>query len=168
MVESAPSRRSQGRPRSKRSTGKHLSFADRFRLLDTHRKNPGWTYTQLAEDVGCSIETARVSCIAAGRDTADLMAAFAAPMLKLWQLAARNAAKRGDHRPAKEWLLHAGTIDPLPDTGRFGGTTINIVNSPLPGTTTSLSIDAADPQNPQNLAAPAVVPTVINIEPASS
>ena len=160
MLESAPPRRSQGRPRSKRSTGKHLSFADRFRLLETHRKHPGWTYTQLAEDVGCSIETARVSCIAAGRDTADLMAAFAAPMLKLWQLAARNAAKRGDHRPAKEWLLHAGTIDPLPDTGRFGGTTINIVNAPLPGT-------AIDPQNPQNPAAPAAS-HVISIEPASS
>ena len=147
------------RPKARRSPGQRLNFADRYRLLETHRKNPDWSYHALAEQCGVSVETARMTCVAAGRDTAELMSAFAAPMLKLWMLAARAAAKRGDHRPAKEWLLHAGTIEPLPDTSRFGGTTINIVNSPLPGTASTLTIDTADRQIP---AAPAAGSTLIN------
>ena len=162
MLESAVPPRPKGRPRAKRPAGQRLNFADRYRLLETHRKNPDWSYSRLAEECGTSVETARVSCIAAGRDAAELMSAFAAPMLKLWQLAARNAAKRGDHRPAKEWLLHAGTIDPLPDAGRGTGTTINIVNAPLPGTATDVTVETR-----QNLAAP-TASHVISIEPASS
>ena len=38
-----------------------------------------------------------------------------------WRVAARvGAAKRGNHLPAKDWLLHAGVIDPLQGENQAG------------------------------------------------
>jgi hypothetical protein len=45
-----------------------------------------------------------------------------------WAQASREAAKRGDHRPAKDALLHTQVIDPLQDTGAGMGVTIIIGN----------------------------------------
>jgi hypothetical protein len=72
-------------------------------------------------------------CKTAGKSAADLMAVYAEPMLRDWIRASKAAAHRGDHRPSRDWLLHAGSIDPLPETQRGSGTTVVVVNNPLPG-----------------------------------
>jgi hypothetical protein len=61
------------------------------------------------------------------------MGAYAGPVLLQWLKALKIAASRGDYRPARDWLLHAGSIDPLPDTAKGTGTSIVIVNAALPG-----------------------------------
>src|SRR5580765_820772 len=121
------------RRRADRGPGKRLTLADRYRLLETHKAHPDWTWVQLADATGIGMETCRLTCIAAGKSAADLMAAYAAPMLKEWIGASRQASKRGDHRPARDWLLHAGSIDPMPESSKSLGTSIVIVNNPLPG-----------------------------------
>ena len=90
------------------------------------------TFRALAKTCGCSLETAHKVVTAAEHAIPDVMASNAAPMLTQWRRAASAAARRGDHRPAKEWLLHAGSIDPLPDT-KGSGPSITIINAPLPG-----------------------------------
>lgn len=116
-----------------RGQGERLTLNERYQLLELHKAHPDWTYAQLGHAAGCSHETARLTCIAAGRSAVDLMAAYAAPMFHLWRKAAMVAASRGDHRPTKEWLLHAAVLDPLPDSAKSSGTSITIVNNPLPG-----------------------------------
>jgi hypothetical protein len=45
-----------------------------------------------------------------------------------WRAASMEAAKKGDHRPAKDALLHLHVIDPLADTATGSGVTIIIGN----------------------------------------
>ena len=116
-----------------RSRGRRLSLTDRYKILELHQRNPTLSYRQLARACGVSTETAHRTVLAAGRAATDLMAGYAEPMLRRWIVAAMQAAIRGDHRPARDWLLHAGCIDPLPDAGKGSGPAIVIVNSPLPG-----------------------------------
>lgn len=33
-----------------------------------------------------------------------------------WERSMSNAAERGDHKPAKDWLMHSGVIDPIEAT----------------------------------------------------
>ena len=117
-----------------RKPGQRLTAADRLEILTLHRKHPEWTFTRLADACRCDDKTARLVCLAASEQALELMAAYALPAFTDWRRASRKASDRGDHRPARDWLMHAGIVDPLPDTGRFGGTTINIINAPLPGT----------------------------------
>jgi hypothetical protein len=116
-----------------RGPGKRLTYSDRYRLLELHRANPEWSYVKLAEAAGVNPETARLSVLAASRSAVDLMAAYAEPMLRAWIKAGLLASLRGDHRPAKEWLMHAGILDPLPDAGKGSGPSVVIINAPLPG-----------------------------------
>jgi hypothetical protein len=52
-------------------------------------------------------------------------------MLTVWEQAAEKAAEKGYHQPAKDYLLHAGVIDPV-DTGT--GTRVNVgVQLVVPG-----------------------------------
>ena len=120
-------------PPVRRGRGQRLTINDRYRLLETHKLHQDWSYHQLADACGVSVETARLSVLAAGKSAADLMAAHASPMLRQWSIAAKMAAIRGDHRPAKDWLLHAGVLDQLPDAGRGSGPAVVIINAPLPG-----------------------------------
>jgi len=131
-----------------RTAGHRLTFADRYRLLELHRANPTASYTELATLAGVSPETARLSVLAASKSAVDLMAAYAEPVLRNWLRAIRQAGQRGDHRPARDWLLHAGSIDPLPETLRSTGPSVVIVNAPLPGMPSGLTITS------ENLALP--------------
>lgn len=117
----------------RRAHGRRLSLTDRYRILELHQRSPTLSYRQLARACGVSTETAHRTVLAAGRAATDLMSAYAEPMLRRWIVAAMQAAIRGDHRPAKDWLLHAGVLDPLPDAGRGAGPAIVTVNAPLPG-----------------------------------
>ena len=117
----------------KRKPGARLNNYDRVEILTLHRKHPDWTWVQLAEVCRCDERTARLTCLAAEHTTQDLMSAYALPMLNDWRKASHKASDRGDHRPARDWLLHAGVLEPLPDTSKSSGTQIVIVNNPLPG-----------------------------------
>jgi hypothetical protein len=116
-----------------RTAGKRLNLGDRYRLLELHKTNPSWNYEQLAEATGIGYGTVRLTCLAASKSAADLMGAYAGPVLLQWLKALKIAATRGDYRPARDWLLHAGSIEPLPDTAKSTGTSIVIVNTALPG-----------------------------------
>jgi len=116
-----------------RGRGKRLTLADRYLILELHRKNPETPYTEIARLTGVHKETARLTILAASRSVVDLMAGYAAPMLDQWIAASTQASARGDHRPAKEWLMHAGIIDPLPDAGKGNGPAVVIINAPMPG-----------------------------------
>ena len=116
-----------------RPRGKRLSLLDRYQLLKLHQLHPEWSMAQLGEAVGCNRETARLVCLASTREAQDLMAAAGSERLADWEQASRLASARGDHRPAKDWLMHAGTIDPLPESGRGSGPAVVILNAPLPG-----------------------------------
>jgi hypothetical protein len=119
--------------RADRGPGKRLTFADRYRILELHRANPDWSYVRLATECGVNPETARHTVLAASRSAVDLMQAYAAPMLEDWIGASRKASARGDHRPARDWLLHAGSIEPMPESTRTSGPAVVIINNPLPG-----------------------------------
>ena len=144
-----------------RKPGNRLSFLDRLQILDLHKKHPEWTFQQIADTCRCDWRTAQLTILAVEHGATELMAAYAVPLFRDWRNASRKASDRGDHRPAKDWLLHAGILDPLPETGRGTGTTINILNAPLPGTATTVTIDASDRQIPQNSAAPSAPSTLI-------
>jgi hypothetical protein len=119
--------------RKKRGPGERLTLADRYRILQCHRAHPSWSTRQLADACGVSHETARLTVIAAGKNAAELMSAFAEPMMLNWRRAADLAAARGDHRPSKDWLLYAGVLEQLPDAGKGSGPAVVIINQPLPG-----------------------------------
>jgi hypothetical protein len=106
---------------------------DRYSILKLHQLHPEWSTAQLGEAAGCHRETARLICLASTREAQDLMAAAGSERLADWEQASRLASARGDHRPAKDWLMHAGTIDPLPESGRGSGPAVVILNAPLPG-----------------------------------
>jgi hypothetical protein len=151
--------------RSTRTAGHSLTFGDRYRLLELHRANPTWTYQELADNFGCTKETAHRTCVAASKSAADLMAAYAAPMLSQWIKASRSASSRGDHRPARDWLLHAGSIDPLPDTARHSGPAVVIVNAPLPGMPGAIAIGTPTTIDGETIAP---VPASLPVKPESS
>jgi hypothetical protein len=143
-------------PKAHRVPGIRLTLVDRYRLLELHKANPTWSYRELAAQAGVNETTARITCIAASKSAADLMSAYAAPALMQWLKAMKVAATRGDHRPTKDWLMHAGSIDPLPETQRGSGPSIVIVNASLPGlpsapTITIDSVTTALPSAPGTL-----------------
>jgi hypothetical protein len=49
------------------------------------------------------------------RGVINLLTAKALDRVENWETAAINAADKGDHRPAKDWLLHAKAIEPVND-----------------------------------------------------
>jgi hypothetical protein len=112
---------------------RRLNLADRYAILELHRANPEMPYTEIGRLLKIDRQVVRLTVLAANRTAVDLMASYAQPMLEDWIGASVQASARGDHRPAKEWLLHAGILDPLPDAGRGSGPAVVIINAPLPG-----------------------------------
>jgi hypothetical protein len=133
--------------KSSRGPGKRLTLVDRFHLLELHKAHPNWSMQELAAQAGVNPKTASFVCLAASKSAAELMAAYAGPALLQWTKAMKVAATRGDHRPTKDWLMHAGSIDPLPETSRGTGTSIVIVNAGLPGMPSGQSIHTIDVTN---------------------
>ncbi len=90
----------------------------------------GDSYTAIAAKHGVAVST--VSRIAARAElftegARKYLAAKAFGAVDAWQTALHAAARRGDHRPAKDLLLHSGVIEPLADTSGQRGTNIAIV-----------------------------------------
>ena len=112
---------------------RRLTLADRYAILELHRSNPEMPYTEIGRLLKVDRQVVRLTVLAANRTALDLMASYTEPMLKDWIGASTQASARGDHRPAKEWLLHAGILDPLPDAGRGSGPAVVIINAPMPG-----------------------------------
>jgi hypothetical protein len=119
--------------KSKRGHGQRLTLLDRFEIVNLKRLHPDWSARTLAEAVKCRPETVRLVLLASNREIVELMAASGSALLDDWRQASALAAVRGDHRPAKDWLLHSGLIDPVPDSQRSAGPAVVIINAPLPG-----------------------------------
>lgn len=90
----------------------------------------GRTYRDVAARHGVSHAT--VGRVAAKLETYEAGArkyliAKALGAVDDWTQASANAARRGDHRPARDLLLHAGVIEPLADTSGQRSTQIAIV-----------------------------------------
>ena len=115
-----------------RKRGSTLSFVERYNLLKLHQQHLDWTHQELSEHTGIPYSLVKQVIESASRQAADLMAVYAEPMMRLWIQAAQRAASRGDHRPARDWLLHAGSIEQL-ESAKAGGTSVVVINAPLPG-----------------------------------
>jgi len=95
------------------------------------------------------------------------MAAYAEPALRAWLQAQGVAAVRGDHRPARDWLMHAGVIDPLPDAGKGSGPAVVIINAPMPGmpgyvpSPSVIDVPSAGPAGAQNPVTPDAPPLAL-------
>ena len=133
-TELSPSRKGRGVRASRFTT------LERYEILQLHRKNPDMPYSEIAALTGFKKDRVRELCLAADKTAVDLMASEAEIRLDDWRTASGVAAKRGDHRPAKEWLLHSGALDQLPDTGKGTGPAVVIINAPLPGMPGGVSI----------------------------
>lgn len=118
---------------SRKRRGRTYTTLERYQILELHRRNPEMPYTEIARLLGRDAMAVRLVCLAANRTAMDLMAAEADLRLEDWRKASEVAGKRGDHRPAKEWMMHAGALEQLPDAGRGNGPAVVIINSPLPG-----------------------------------
>jgi len=76
---------------------------------------------QAATDIGINIRTAYAALARSDADidalraaTTKLLAVETLDRIDDWRTASRvGAAKKGNHSPAKDWLLHAGVIDNL-------------------------------------------------------
>jgi len=111
--------------------GKRLSLLQRASIIDAKRRNPSLSLAQLATLIGCSRQTIAYTLSAQQAHAADLMRGATLDMLTVWEEAAQKAAEKGYHQPAKDYLLHAGVIDPV-DTG--AGTRVNVgVQLVVPG-----------------------------------
>jgi hypothetical protein len=106
-----------------------LTFSDIELLLRLH--DAGKTQVEIAQVIGCS-QTTVSATLAKLKQTPEtvkaLMKGETAGVLTNWRKAARIAAKRGDHRPAREWIEAAHPeLRPQPaNSTAGGGVTINI------------------------------------------
>jgi len=55
------------------------------------------------------------------------------PAADAWVKAIDNAAGKGDHKPAKDLLMHTGTIEPLDDDGRARGPLVLVLTQDAHG-----------------------------------
>jgi hypothetical protein len=65
-------------------------------------------------------------------DTKGILEAESSGVLKDWRTAASVGASKGRHEPARDWLLHAGVIQPVADS-KPQGPQIIIGIASLPG-----------------------------------
>jgi hypothetical protein len=130
LPRNVPQRLSK-RPKGMRAT--KYTALERYQILELHRRNPEMPYGEIARLLDRAPDRVRLICLAADKTVIDLMAADAELRLEEWAQAARIASARGDHRPAKEWLMHSGALDQLPDVSKAGGPAVVIINAPLPG-----------------------------------
>jgi DNA-binding XRE family transcriptional regulator len=83
------------------------------------RIRDGQTVSEAAQALGVSRSTAfrRLSLIEEDAETGvvKLLMAKGLELTEDWLLASKVAALKGDHRPAKDALLHAKAIDPVND-----------------------------------------------------
>jgi len=93
----------------------------------------GTTYREIVERY--RVSRATISALAKTRaelekgTIANLMKLKGIAMLDTWADAAMSGAKMGKHAPAKDWLLHAGLVEPLQDAAPQAKVTL-IIGTP--------------------------------------
>jgi hypothetical protein len=109
-----------------------LSFSDIELLIRMH--HDGRTQVEIANVLQCAQSTVSetLAKLKATPDTVRaLLKADASGVIANWRRAARVASKRGDHRPAREWLEAAHPeLRPQPATSGHGGGVTVIVGTP--------------------------------------
>lgn len=129
----------QGRDEAPERTPRHPAGRgsqvrpDERRAIQLARLAEGLTHQQLAQRFGRTRET--IASMLRGEDYERLkgeveatmleearatLKAFVRPSAKAWTRAVQKAADKGDHRPAKDLLMHTGVIEPLRDEGAHG------------------------------------------------
>jgi hypothetical protein len=98
------------------SPKKRVNMLQRSLVLSLHHLEPGRSHRAIAEVVGISESSvARILAMHVTdvkQSTQALMQTGVLERLDDWAKAARLAAKKGYHQPAKDWLEAAGTIEP--------------------------------------------------------
>jgi hypothetical protein len=130
-----------------------LTFSDIELLLRLH--DAGKTQVEIASVIGCS-QTTVSATLAKLKQTPEtvkaLMKGETAGVLTNWRKAARIAAKRGDHRPAREWI-EAAHPELRPTQGNSAGGGGVVINIGAPG---------------QPLSPPAIDVQVVSLSPQVS
>ncbi len=93
-----------------------MSVADAGRHLGISRSTAFRRLSLIEEDID--------------RGVVNLLTLKALDRVENWETAAIKAAEKGDHRPAKDWLLHAKAIEPVEDSGRQGVNVAILIGTP--------------------------------------
>ena len=111
-------------------TSNYLTQA--LQLLELIRD--GKTVAEAGQVLGISRGTAfrRLSLVEEDTDrgVVKLLSARGLDFAEDWAKASRLAAEKGDHRPAKDALLHARAIEPVADQGNTGTRIAIIIGTP--------------------------------------
>jgi DNA-binding CsgD family transcriptional regulator len=126
-----------------------LSLADTELILKLHAN--GQQQTDIAQIIGCSQSTVSETIAKLKQSpeiTQALMRSDSLSAITDWKRARKQAAKRGDHRPSREWL-EAAYPELRPQQGNSaggGGVTINIG---MPGSPIALPTIEIAPVSPR-------------------
>lgn len=115
----------KGRPKGTPSRPRHLPIAQAIAATELSRQ--GFTDRQIARALRARPEAVREAV----KQARMLLEYFAPEVAIDWLNASRNAAARGDHRPAMHLLQSIGVVKPVPqtyDTGAQGGKAVAAVN----------------------------------------
>lgn len=108
------------------------AIARKLDILD--RLASGTPYRQISKDCGISIgaltKIAQEQAQLEREGFRKLMLLKSLPMLEHWEEAAKSGARTGKHGPAKDWLLHAGAIEPLAQDESGGAKVAVIIGMP--------------------------------------
>ena len=144
-------------PRRKSGRGSQVTPDERLAIQRAHLTD-GLNQRQLADRFGRTRETIGhvlkdEGFLAVKREAYEAMAEEARSVLKGhvrtaakdWRTASGIAAKKGDHRPAKDLLLHAGAIDRVGETsGPQVIVCVGMPGSPAVKAPTQADIEAAE------------------------
>lgn len=116
---------------------KRVNMLQRSLVLSLHQLEPERSHRALAEVVGISESSVKRILAMHVTDvklsTQALMQTGVLERLDDWAKAARLAAKKGYHQPAKDWLEAAGTIEAKPSVQANVNVTPTVVlNMPFP------------------------------------
>jgi hypothetical protein len=112
---------------------RRLTYHDRAIIVALRKVDT--THEAIAAQLGCSIKSVSRALALHKLDskaaTTELLQTGVLDRLTDWNRAAKVAAKKGDHRPSKDWLVAAGSIDADANTS----VTLNFqaVVAPRPG-----------------------------------
>lgn len=105
---------------------------DRVLIVKAAKANPELSYTALGELLGKPEWTVRRTLKLQEHTPKELLQSLEYDAVKAWKTALPIAGAKGDHRPAKDLLLHTKAIQPVADAGH-AGITVLIGSVVLPG-----------------------------------
>ncbi len=125
---------------------KRLTFHERALVVSLRKLDH--THEDIAAQLGISTKSVSRVLQCYGTDlkqtTQELMQTGILESLDDWQRARKVAAKKGDHRPAKDWAIAAGAIDDTNNTTLNVG--FQVVVAPSPGTPNYPTLDVTPTQ----------------------